>query len=324
MQKISLWDCEQLHYLSNFPNLKELDLSHAIINGSLDHVTSLTNLEILNLQWFGIITDGRNPQRLIPEQHLQLVGRLTRLKSLTLSQCQVTDFSDFEFLSRLNKLTKLDLSSTNLVANCFRNATTLTSLEYLNVSDTRLSTRGLSYIRFFTNLTHLEMAKVKVGSFSVLWHFQKLTKLKVLNLHKSNFVGLWIQYLRSLTNLRSLRLSAIVIRDDQLQHLTFLTQLVTLDLRKCNCLSGEGIFYLQKLTTLTDLNLQFKNLQDRDLSYVANLTNLQCLSCCNVSDVGLFYLTNLQNLVKIELRSCYKVTQNAIKVFADKQCKVFL
>jgi len=86
----------------------------------------------------------------------------------------------------------------------------------------------------------------------------------------------------------------------------------------------RGYFLFAKLTTLTDLNLQFKNLQDRDLSYVANLTNLQCLSCCNVSDVGLFYLTNLQNLVKIELRSCYKVTQNAIKVFADKQCKVFL
>jgi hypothetical protein len=175
---------------------------------------------------------------------------------------------------------------------------------------------------------------VKVGrdhfDVEVLRAFADLPDLKRIDL-TGNIDGEELRYLRSLNQLRDLRLNGTSVTDNSLRHLSNLSHLRSLDLFRCgisdeglrhirpltqlrhlrlakSAVTGAGIRELVGMTKMRSLDLQGLPISDDDLAYLQNMTALEHLYLRGsavhktpVSDAGLAHLTGLKRLKLLHL-----------------------
>ena len=233
---------------------------------------------------------------------------------------------DWEGVTVLNnRVTGIDMKSSNTQTSFAEEFWTLTELTYLNLNAayiqdtipdgiqnlTKLTYLNLKYnnltgpippaIGNLTNLEYLDLEDNNGITDSIPSAIGNLTNLDTLNLRKNrNISGPLPPEIGNLTNLSYLNLYMCGIGGEIIPELLTLSNLTYLNLQFCN-LSGTIPQDIENLTNLTQLNLESNNLSGTLIPELFNLTNLTHLSLYDndltgniPSEIG--NLTNLKSL----------------------------
>lgn len=142
----------------------------------------------------------------------------------------------------------------------------------------------------------------------------RMAKLEFLGLtHLSNCTPQGTtEMLGQLTSLKQLHLPYVqCFIDSHLEKVACMVDLHTLNLTKCENLTGAGLVHLQSLKHLEDLHLsRCSRLTSSTLEHVGqllSLTSLHLIFCPAVTNTGMVHLAQLKNLRKLLLFGCQKV-----------------
>jgi len=118
--------------------------------------------------------------------------------------------------------------------------------------------------------------------------------------------------LEQLTSLKQLHLPYVqCFVDSHLEKVARMVDLHTLNLTKCENLTGAGLVHLQSLKHLEDLHLsRCSRLTSSSLEHVGqllSLTSLHLIFCPAVTDTGMRQLAQLKNLRKLLMFGCQRV-----------------
>ena len=149
------------------------------------------------------------------------------------------------------------------------------SLETLDLSETKVTDRGLAYLSTLTRLEKLFLDETKVTD-DGLRYLKPLVNLDVLALNGTSITGRGLASLKMLTKLRVLNLSETKINDERLVYLAPFTNLETLALVN-NGLTGKGFKHLSGLTNLIVINFNKNPVIDEGLPHLAKMQRLRIL-----------------------------------------------
>lgn len=149
------------------------------------------------------------------------------------------------------------------------------TLETLDLSETKVTDRGLAYLSSLAQLEKLFLDETKVTD-AGLRYLKPLVKLDVLALNGTPITGKGLANLRALTKLRVLNLSETKINDERLVYLAPFTNLETLALVN-NGLTGKGFKHLSGLTNLIVINFSKNPVTDDGLPHLAKMQRLRIM-----------------------------------------------
>ncbi len=206
---------------------------------------------------------------------------LIELDSLNLSSNHY--IQDFEPLFKLDQLTYLDLSHTNI--SDLSPLRIHNKLEYLDLSNTPVT--DLSYLKYATNMQQFKAVGTSVSDVHVMDNF---TKLKHVNLSETS--------IDSIDNF-SLPVSINTLiytqaKFDNYDWLEDLKQLTYLDLSFSDIISTH---HFEKLVNLRTLLLE--GTQISDLNPLRNVTSLETLNIESTQVADIYSLGTLNNLRKV-------------------------
>ena len=177
-------------FLQNFPTLKILDLSHTNLNTVPAKISTLTNLESLNLSNNTI------------SQNFSNLSNLINLRELNLSGNQLTKIPSE--LASLSALVSLDLGNNLFSSNYATVLGNLKNLEWLSLANNQITAfpAELSQLK---KLVHLNFSGNKIaGGFESLL---TLTELEQIYLDKNEISGVFPSSLLQLEKLQMLSLT---------------------------------------------------------------------------------------------------------------------
>lgn len=187
---------------------------------------------------------------LITDAGLETVKTLTKLRRLTMTS-KATD-AGFARLAGLTELRELDLSL-NLSDLSLATAGNFTKLERLSLFG-NYTDRGFEHLEGLTELRELSTFGTKVQGHG-LKNLSGATKMNRVSLTSGPTDGKNLVYLKEFKELKSVSLFAAGnVHDDDLQHLSTLTSLVSLDLRS-TAVTDKGLPHLYGLTNLQFLSI---------------------------------------------------------------------
>ncbi|HEU5292539.1 MAG TPA: leucine-rich repeat domain-containing protein [Cyclobacteriaceae bacterium] len=228
-------------------NPKDQDLKIvSIYTNEFNEKVALTNWwKGLSYEWQSIF---KKKLSLVDSASLTDIKRITSIDELNVSGNRY--IRSLEPLSQLNNLRSINLSNTEVTdLSPIRNLTELTSL---NVSNTNV--RDLSPLKYSNKLENLNISQTEVNDISVI---EKMNELKILNaagLPISDFNSL-----ASLTALQKLSLASTKISD--LAPLENQTELTDLDLSNTQVQALDPIKSLANLITLDIDSTKVRNIQ---------------------------------------------------------------
>lgn len=193
---------------------------------------------------------------------LTILDRLTKLESLELGGCKISEtkflekltnlkivdlginqITDISFLEKLSSLKSLDISENQIIdISCLDR---LTSLTFLDISSNQIT--NINSFEKLINLQSLSLGNNPIADISC---FEKLTSLKFLNLTNSQIID--ISFLEKLPHLKSLGLANNLIND--VSFLENLTSLHSLNLAN-NLITEIPFKLIKKLPKLNNLFL---------------------------------------------------------------------
>lgn len=183
-------------FLQNFPNIKILDLSHIGLTAVPQKISSLSQLESLNLSNNLISKNFKQLSTLINLKELNLSGnQLTKMPTElgTLTQIQILDLSNNEILSNstsplalMKKLEWLSLAG-NKMTDFPPELPQLTSLIHLNFSDNRIS-GGFENLLSLENLEQIYLDKNLISG-NLPNVILRLKKLQMLSMNHNQLTG---------------------------------------------------------------------------------------------------------------------------------------
>ena len=273
--------------------LRSLDLFYSHFSGQIPSgVLPLSKLVFLDL--------SANPMLRLQKPGLRdLVQNLTHLKTLQLSQVNISSPIPHALAANLFSLTSLFLGECGLHGEFPRNIFQLPSLQYLSVW---YNLDLIGYLLEFEEASPLKMLDLGGTSFSgqLPTSIGRLGSLTDLDISSCNFTGKIPPSLANLTALNSLSLSENNFSAGTLSWLSQQTKLTTLLLDQIN-LKGEIPASLVNMSQLTILSLEENQLGGQIPSWLMNLTRLTVLQLAKNEFEGsipssLFELVNLENL----------------------------
>jgi Leucine-rich repeat (LRR) protein len=326
---ISFKNCihlKNISLLENLDNLQSLNLSGCSALVNICSLFWLEQLRLLNLSGCESLID------------VKILFKLNKLISLNLSNCtSITDISslfglenlrsldlswckslyDISSLSGLVRLRSLNLSWCNQLAD-ISNITQLVNLQVLNLSNCDLLS-NISSLFGLENLRSLDLSWCK--SLYDISSLSGLIRLRSLNLSWCNQLA-DISSLAHLVNLQVLNLSNCDLLSN-INSISSLFNLKKLDLsyfQSINSTLFSNLYIESRNNNLKDIspisnlvNLQFLNLFGcsliKDISPISNLVNLQFLNlfgCSLITDIHFF--SRLINLRSIDLCCCKSLT----------------
>lgn len=302
-----------LAHLAKLTNLRDLTIQPAekVTAAGITSLAPLTNLETLFLRDVALDEDSAS-----------VLENFTKLRSLTLINCNLTDaalaslanLTNLEYLAidenniggeglqHLSKLTKLRtlMLGYNETAQGARldfnkhgkHITGLTNLESLGLSAIDLNDDGLAHVAHLTKLWSLDIDQTDVKG-SGLVYLMRCKKLKLIEFYSPEFNGMGIQHLAKCKELRRLDLKYTAVGDDALREIAKIQQLTELILPPYGYLYGEKFWQ----------DLHSDDLTDEGLIEVAKLKNLKRLriSGGGITDRGMKSLAGLSNLSHLAL-----------------------
>lgn len=269
---------DDLHTLSQFTQLNELDLSYF-------------------------------PQA---ESLIPAIRHLQKLHTLSLRNNQITEASINQLFS-LKNLTTLRLNSSKITDS---GSTALPNhkLRILDLSEISISNDGLRRILACPNLESLSLTQFDPAnrSFTSIAPIELLKNLKHLNLHGVKIKS-GLTVLKTLEHLEDLNLSTCNLHDQDLEFIRDHYNLKTLDL-SINPITAEGLNQLQSLQELETLNISHNNLANSNLFFASEMTRLKDLNLANtkVTDTICPVLRTLTNLERLDL-SGTRITSNCFQ-----------
>jgi len=200
---------------SMMPGLTEINFSgHRCVDSDLIPLSNLQNLESLKLGE-GVTDEGI--------AHLE---HLTRLRTLDLSQSQVSDAGlvHLRHMSRLEelRLPRIDLSDSGLAS-----LSQLTELRDCEISGSEVTDAGLAHIAGLKRLRRLRLFEAPISD-DGLKHLSGLSGLEYLNLGWTKVGDRGLVHLSQLQNLYMLILSHTLITDAGLVQLQACSSLLVL------------------------------------------------------------------------------------------------
>ncbi|SHI54044.1 leucine-rich repeat domain-containing protein [Lutispora thermophila] len=209
--------------LFDLPNLTNLSVDAKYLK-DLRQIEKLKNLENLSIS------------NLASEEDLNIIKNITGLKTLTISN---TSISDFSALSSLSNLESLILDGNNIDDISF--VKNLTKIKELNLSDNHIE--DLTPISHLTNLTKLDITSNKVQDLTPIGNLKNLETLFAENNFIRNIEGL-----KSCINLKILSLDNNFITD--ISPLAYLDNITNLKLSDNLISDISAIRNMKKLETI--------------------------------------------------------------------------
>lgn len=168
-------------FLQNFPSLKVLDLSHTSLTAVPQNISTLTNLESLNL--------SNN----MLSQNFSKLSPLIKLTELNLSGNQLTRIPTE--LASLTSLTSLDVSHNLFSTNYATVLTSLKKLEWLSLGSNQITIFPAELTQL-KDLIHLNISDNKIsGGFESLLPLKQLEQIYLdKNLISGNFPPALLQF----------------------------------------------------------------------------------------------------------------------------------
>ena len=303
---------QEFHASSDIPDapfrITGLDLYSDSDNLSIDSVFEIDTLETLSL------TGLQNVD-------MQRCSKLSKLTSLTLLGCNVTD-SDLRHLTSLAELSSLTVSDCEISDDGLAYIASCPNLSYLDVARTSITGKGVELLKVLPNLSYLDLSETSVGG-PDLEHLPP--NLNTLYLSWCDIDDTDAASLQNLKLLEVLDVQETQLTDKGVVALSSLDQLYDLELSGLK-ISEDGIKQLSNFRALVFLGLSGMPLTDGHVSAIASLNRLQDLdlSYTKLDDAGLQKLQSLRRLESLYVDNT-KVTQQGIDQFYRKhpQCVVF-
>ncbi|KAK1407000.1 hypothetical protein QVD17_38610 [Tagetes erecta] len=270
----------------------ELDLSGSSLTGVIN--SSSTLFKLVHLQMLNLSMNNFSESQ-IPSK----IACLKQLRSLNLSNSGFNGQIPNK-ISHLRQLTSLDLSwnPLKLQSLSFESLSqNMTKLEILRLSGVDLSSSVSQFLANFSSLSYVQLidSQLQDGFTSAIFHLPKLKYLNVGN--NSNLTGSLPEFFNT-TLLEILDLSSTGRIPGSLSNLTQLTYLILsinnftglvpslASLIKLNALYlgfnkleiGHTFDWINKLTKLNFLNLDYMNIHGQFLPCLANLTKLSTVT----------------------------------------------
>ena len=280
----------------------------------------LAEIEELELREYQMHFHGPNPDfPSVKDEHLNLLSNLKALKKLTIEDCSGITADGYKYLSNIKNLKELNLSRFNITDLHIKHISKISSLNSLNLFVGFLVKANLSDLAKLNSLKYLSLnfaydnsADLKLKEIA---NIKSLESLKLIAVNKK----MSLKPFSEMTHLKALDLSGNALTDDNLKHLSVLTNLRVLNL-DCyqNEFTNDGLRHLSSLKKLEDLNLKWtlfqKILNETGTIHLAKLINLKRLNLCatGLTDNALGQLTSLKNLEDLDLTET-EITDNGLK-----------
>ncbi|MBU1682713.1 hypothetical protein KJ742_02085 [Patescibacteria group bacterium] len=284
---------EDLAFISNFPNVKELILDE---NGISD-LTPLRNLPTLNslslarnnISDLSPLKDLSSLQYLnLRENLLEDVSALNFLTSLKKINLSFNDIYTIDGLTNLTNLESADLS--------YNFITSISTLENSPIKELNIMNTDMDDLNAIANFSELESL---YAGFRYIWKGNEgylLTRKYEMDNHF--FDGLYgLEALVGHNQLKELYL-ARVVSEEPLDFVATLTNLESLSFHQYSGANDPNV--LGSLVNLKELALDSAGIGFYDVSFLSNLTKLEKLyigTFCHVEDLSVISgLSNLQEL----------------------------
>jgi internalin A len=198
----------------------------------------------------------------------------------------------------------------------------LPALTKLDLSETRITDRGLLDLKTAPNLTEINLYYAELISDQGIAVVKSLPHLKRLNLRGTKITDSTLQLLNHLTSLESLDIGFAQVTDSGIAQLA-LPKLKELSIGG-NKLTDAGLQALRQLPSLTSLDLSGAqrtdsglwsvSLTESGLDAIATLKDLRQLRLNGetISVRGLERLKGLSRLERLDLQGCTRVTDDAL------------
>lgn len=252
--------CDAFEYYGPLPNLR-----HALTV----NLNELGKLQSLQIRKTTLSSEASRELRLVNTLHsveledcqiadgrvlLESLGEITRLESLTLRRCNLTD-DDLVGLAAAENLRELKLMSTNITGNGLAALSKL-PLRSLVLHSSEATAETLSCLSEFESLEEISLStpRLAVNELPDLGKLQKLRSLAILNGQFSANKDEALHFLRNVPTLREVRLSADTVTDSTMHGLGQLSTLERIEISR-NGITDQGIDALQGLSQLKTLRI---------------------------------------------------------------------
>jgi len=279
--------------LAKIPELRYLDLRGSYVSkAGFQYIEKESNIKIIRV---GYVSNPTLPHSPV-EPHVSLNNR---------------------FIDHLPAgIEYIELGGVKLVdADCVK-FKRLVNLKGLSIADGRITSSGLEFLTGLDRLVHLSLPGYQFGNENTSDVINKFTNLISLNLGESNISDVDLKRIGAMNKLESLRLHHCDKLSDQgLEVLKELTRLQHLDLSGCKGVTDKGLLNAVGCESLRIISLvgaqgvQFKSKAFRKMRAIEELD----LSSCNVGDEGLLIIGALQNLKKLKMAHCGKISDSGLR-----------
>lgn len=329
-------------------NLKKLTTLHIkcyqsrpchIGDTALTHITSLTSLEDICINWKYVTEQGFSKlHNLKSLKHLNIagcgviadvglvqIGKLTTLTYLNISYCKDLNDDSLKYLEKLQSLKALDLSGCILLTDVgTRFLNNLKSLQDLCLCNCILLTdRGLEHVSAMKTLRALDISGCFLVSDYGLLYISLLTHMnefRMVDCTRITDVGMsYIERLRYLKRLDvsldnyNMNTSCMQVNDYGLLYISTMTSLTYLNISACDYVTDYGLSHIGKLKWLECLRISCcLKVTDKGLGYLKDLNQVHTLDismCIKVTDIGLEHICKMTSLKEVDLHGCRYINE---------------
>jgi serine/threonine protein kinase len=183
-------------------------------------------------------------------------------------------------------------------------------LGWLDLSDTRITSAGLTQLTDMAALTNLNLDGTQAGDDAVLHVSQTCPNLNRLSLGRTRCTPAVLATIARFKQMRNLSVGGLPLGDEHLGLLGDLSNLENLGLADTR-ISDGGLTTLDRLLRLVMLNLDRTGITDRGLAILASQGRLTSLSLNEVHGItgeGLAHLARLPRLESLQIRGARQIT----------------
>lgn len=240
---------------------------------------------------------------------ISAIGKLTRLKELSLGGTYLNSYIEFESIEPLANLTRLE--KLNLAYVSLPDISPLANIKNLEILDFTMAynLKDISYLSELINLEELYMQETQIEDISSLRYLNNLNRL--------SFTCTGVDDISTLANLKNLKY--LNMFDTYVCDITPISNITSLEMLYLGFTDVKDITLLNDLINLKRLDISY--LPIRDISSFSKLTNLEYLNLSDTHISDLSVLKEMSKLKELYLLDCK--LNDSWEQYIPEGCKVY-